>query len=50
MPAYKEMSREELLQEKAALEQQFEEVKGKGLSSICPEESQAQRSWIWLWG
>ena len=31
MPAYREMSREELLQEKAALEQQFEEVKGKGL-------------------
>ncbi|MDY3918504.1 MAG: aminotransferase [Candidatus Limivivens sp.] len=31
MPAYKNMSKEELLQEKAALEAQFEEVKAKGL-------------------
>lgn len=31
MPTYKEMSREELLQEKATLEARFEEVKAKGL-------------------
>ena len=31
MAAYKDMSREELLQEKAALEAQYEEVKARGL-------------------
>ena len=41
MTAYKDLSKEELLELKSELEARFEEVKEKGL---CPEESRLQIS------
>lgn len=42
MTAYKDMSVEELMELKSELEQEFEEVKAKGLKLICPV---ANRPW-----
>ena len=50
MTAYKDMTKEELSGVKEELERQFQEVKAKGLSLICPGESHPQSSWIFPWG
>ena len=49
MTAYKDLSREELLELKSGLEARFEEVKAKGLKLTCPEENRQRNSSICLW-
>ena len=44
MTAYKDLSKEELLELKSGLEAQFEEVKAKGLKLDSPEENRQQTS------
>lgn len=44
MTAYKDLSKEELLELKSELEARFEEVKEKGLKLDSPEESRLQIS------
>ena len=46
MTAYKDRSKEELLQEKSQLEAQYKEFQGNW---ICPAVNRAQRSWIFPW-
>lgn len=49
MTAYKDRSRDELLQEKASLEAQFDEVKARGLKLDMSRGNHRRHSLIWLW-
>ena len=44
MTPYRELSKEQLQAMKGDLQKQFEEVKAKGLTLICPEENLAKSS------
>ncbi len=50
MTAYRDMSREELLELKSRLEKEFEDVKGKGLELDMSSGKPAQISLIFPWG
>ena len=50
MTAYKDMSREELLELKSRLEKEFEDVKGKGLKLDMSRGNRPKHSLIFLWG
>ena len=49
MTAYKDRSKEELLQEKSQREAQYKEFQGKGLKLDMSAVNRAQRSWIFPW-